>query len=77
MNRDTPSPSARTQDVKPAKTGWRAPRWLTLCAIWSLIPLIAIMAGGDTVHAQSFNFDQSVYFYEVRKDHLSRNEQKA
>ena len=57
MNRDIPSPSACTQDVKPAKTGWCAPRWLTLCAIWSLIPLIAIMAGGDTVHAQSFNFD--------------------
>ncbi|WP_336233383.1 flagellar type III secretion system pore protein FliP [Thalassospira sp. CH_XMU1458] len=57
MNRGIPSPSARNQDVKPAKTGWRAPRWLTLCAIWSLIPLIAIMVGGDTVHAQSFNFD--------------------
>ena len=55
MNRDIPS--ARTEDEKPAKAGWRAPRWLTLCAIWSLIPMIAILAGGDTVQAQSFNFD--------------------
>ncbi len=49
MNRDIPS--ARTEDEKPAKAGWRAPRWLTLCAIWSLIPMIAILAGGDTVQA--------------------------
>ncbi|MBO6771787.1 MULTISPECIES: flagellar type III secretion system pore protein FliP [Thalassospira] len=49
----SPSPPA----PRPAKTGWRAPRWLTLCAIWSLIPMIALLAGGDTVQAQTFNFD--------------------
>lgn len=51
------SPSEHISTAKPRKTGWHAPRWLTLCAIWSLIPLIAIMAGGDTVQAQTFNFD--------------------
>lgn len=35
----------------------KVPRWLVLAAVWSLVPLIAIGFGGDTVHAQTFNFD--------------------
>ena len=49
--------NASTQYAAPKPKGWRAPRWLTQCAIWSLLPLLAILIGGDTVHAQTFNFD--------------------
>ena len=51
-HKDTPHNTTASSSAR-----WRAPRWLTLCAIWSLLPLIAILIGGDTVHAQTFNFD--------------------
>ncbi|MCC9624104.1 flagellar type III secretion system pore protein FliP [Thalassospira sp. MA62] len=53
QNRTPKAPPHTTGD----KSGWRAPRWLTLSALWSLIPLIALFASGDSVHAQTFNFD--------------------
>ncbi|HBS24005.1 MAG TPA: flagellar biosynthetic protein FliP, partial [Thalassospira sp.] len=46
----------QTKQKHQARNGY-VPRWLVLIAIWSLVPLIAIGFGGDTVHAQTFNFD--------------------
>jgi flagellar biosynthetic protein FliP len=52
-----PSATGGTRAAPDQKARFLSMRTLKLAAFWSLLPLLAVMAGGDVAHAQSFNLD--------------------